>query len=92
MNRWLTTGLAAMAASWAFVGGAAAEELTLKCAYPFWPGFAPVYLAQELGYFKEEGLTVEETFDDDRGNVLAWDHVIVGQSILNGVPVRVVAA
>lgn len=70
MNRWLTTGLAAMAASWAFVGSAAAEELTLKCAYPFWPGFAPVYLAQELGYFKEEGLTVEETFDDDRGNVL----------------------
>ncbi|MBL9035093.1 MAG: ABC transporter substrate-binding protein [Rhodospirillaceae bacterium] len=70
MNKWLTTGIAAMAASWAFASSAAAEELTLKCAYPFWPGFAPVYLAQELGYFKEEGLTVEETFDDDRGNVL----------------------
>lgn len=70
MNKWLTTGIAAVAASWAFASSAAAEELTLKCAYPFWPGFAPVYLAQELGYFKEEGLTVEETFDDDRGNVL----------------------
>ena len=23
----------------------------LQCAYPFWPGFAPVHLAQELGYF-----------------------------------------
>ena len=42
----------------------------IKCAYPFWPGFAPVHLAQELGYFKEEGLEVEEVFDDDRGNVL----------------------
>jgi NitT/TauT family transport system substrate-binding protein len=43
---------------------------TLSCAYPFWPGFAPVHLAKELGYFAEEGLTVNETFDDDRGNVL----------------------
>jgi NitT/TauT family transport system substrate-binding protein len=43
---------------------------TFSCAYPFWPGFAPVHLAQELGYFAEEGLTVNETFDDDRGNVL----------------------
>lgn len=43
---------------------------TLKCAYPFWPGFAPAHLAQELGYFEEEGLIFEEVFDDDRGNVL----------------------
>jgi NitT/TauT family transport system substrate-binding protein len=70
MNKWLGTGIAAIAASWAFTYTASAEELTLKCAYPFWPGFAPVHLAQELGYFEEEGLTVEETFDDDRGNVL----------------------
>ena len=70
MNKWLSTGLAALAAGWAFAGSASAEELTLKCAYPFWPGFAPVHLAQELGYFEEEGLTVAETFDDDRGNVL----------------------
>jgi NitT/TauT family transport system substrate-binding protein len=49
---------------------AAAEDMVLKCAYPFWPGFAPVYLAQELGYFKEEGLKVSEVFDDDRSNVL----------------------
>ena len=58
MNKWLTMGIAALAAGWAFTSTASAEELTLKCAYPFWPGFAPVYLAQELGYFKEEGLTV----------------------------------
>ena len=42
----------------------------LQCAYPFWPGFAPVHLAQELGYFAEEDLEVSEVFDDDRGNVL----------------------
>ena len=70
MTKWLSTGIAALAAGWAFASTASAQDLTLKCAYPFWPGFAPVYLAQELGYFKEEGLTVEETFDDDRGNVL----------------------
>src|SRR3546814_17615037 len=43
---------------------------TLHCAYPFWPGFAPVHLASELGYFAEEDLEVSEVFDDDRGNVL----------------------
>ena len=51
-------------------GNAVSAEDTLSCAYPFWPGFAPVHLAQELGYFAEEGLTVNETFDDDRSNVL----------------------
>jgi NitT/TauT family transport system substrate-binding protein len=51
-------------------GNAASAQDTLSCAYPFWPGFAPVHLANELGYFAEEGLTVNETFDDDRSNVL----------------------
>src|SRR3546814_8785497 len=36
---------------------------TLHCAYPFWPGFAPVHLASELGYFAEEDLEVSEVFD-----------------------------
>ena len=51
-------------------GSLAAADDTISCAYPFWPGFAPVHLAQELGYFQQEGLTVNETFDDDRSNVL----------------------
>ena len=75
MNKWFGTGVAAIAASWLFASSASAQDLTLKCAYPFWPGFAPVYLAQELGYFKEEGLTVEETFDDDRGKL---NHSLLG--------------
>ena len=68
--RGISTILGALAFSVAgFAGGAAADD-TISCAYPFWPGFAPVHLAQELGYFAEEGLTVNETFDDDRSNVL----------------------
>jgi NitT/TauT family transport system substrate-binding protein len=54
----------------AALGAPAKAEDTISCAYPFWPGFAPVHLANELGYFAEEGLTVNEAFDDDRGNVL----------------------
>lgn len=63
----LAAGLTA--AAFAAAAPVAAAD-TLQCAYPFWPGFAPVHLAQELGYFAEEDLEVEEVFDDDRGNVL----------------------
>jgi len=51
-------------------GRPAAADDTINCTYPFWPGFAPVHLADQLGYFRDEGLTVNEAFDDDRGNVL----------------------
>src|SRR5262245_36290954 len=47
------------------------QDDTINCAYPFWPGFAPVHLALQLGYFAEEGLTVTETFDDDRAHVMS---------------------
>lgn len=69
-TRGLSTILAALAISAAGLAGPAAADDTISCAYPFWPGFAPVHLANELGYFAEEGLTVNETFDDDRSNVL----------------------
>lgn len=62
----LAAGVAAALAS--ATPALAADKL--DCAYPFWPGFAPVHLAQELGYFAEEDLEVSEVFDDDRGNVL----------------------
>lgn len=39
--------------------------------FPTWPGFAPVLVAVDLGYFEEEGLEVETRFEDDRANVLA---------------------
>ena len=48
---------------------AQAEEI-IRCAYPYWFGFAPVPVAMELGYYKEEGLEVTTVFDNDRANVL----------------------
>ena len=43
----------------------------MTCAYPVWVGFGPVHLANELGYFEEEGITVEEILDDDMPNAIA---------------------
>jgi hypothetical protein len=50
---------------------AVGEPDTVTCAYPVWVGFGPVHLANELGYFKEEGITVEEILDDDMPNAVA---------------------
>ncbi len=41
----------------------------IKCAYPYWFGFAPTHVASELGYFAEEDLEVSWVFDNDRANV-----------------------
>lgn len=62
-------GLAGLAAL-AFTGPASAAD-TIKALFPTWPGFAPVLVAGDLGYFKEEGLEVTWKFEDDRSNVLA---------------------
>ncbi|MEL6997246.1 MAG: ABC transporter substrate-binding protein [Pseudomonadota bacterium] len=43
---------------------------TINCVFPFWFGFAPVFVAQKEGYFESEGLTVNTAFDNDRANVL----------------------
>ena len=43
----------------------------VTCMYPVWVGFGPVHLANELGYFKEEGIEVEEILDDDMPNAMA---------------------
>ena len=42
----------------------------VRCAYPFWFGFAPAPVANEMGYFAEEGIEFEAVFDNDRANVL----------------------
>jgi NitT/TauT family transport system substrate-binding protein len=51
--------------------GEPSEPNTVTCMYPVWVGFGPVHLANELGYFAEEGLTVEEILDDDMPNGIA---------------------
>ena len=42
----------------------------ISCIFPFWFGFAPVFVAQEEGYFANEDLEVTTAFDNDRANVL----------------------
>jgi len=42
----------------------------ISCIFPFWFGFAPVFVAQEEGYFASEDLEVTTAFDNDRANVL----------------------
>jgi NitT/TauT family transport system substrate-binding protein len=51
-------------------GSAAQAQDLIRCAYPYWFGFAPTPVAMGMGYFKEEGLEVETVFDNDRANVL----------------------
>ena len=47
------------------------EENKLTCMYPVWVGYGPIPIAEELGYFKEEGITVEKILDDDMPNGIA---------------------
>lgn len=51
------------------IPGAAVAGDEIKCAYPYWFGFAPTQVAQNLGYFGEEDLEVSWVFDNDRANV-----------------------
>ena len=53
-----------------FAATTAKAEETINCVFPFWFGFAPVMVADKLGYFGEEDLTVTWAFDNDRANVL----------------------
>ena len=46
----------------------------INCAYPYWFGFAPTHVAQNLGYFEEEGLKVTWVFENDRANVYPGLH------------------
>ena len=63
------SSLLAMTTMLASMSAALAED-RIRCAYPYWFGFAPVPVAIELGYFAEEGLEVETVFDNDRANVM----------------------
>jgi NitT/TauT family transport system substrate-binding protein len=68
----LATGLAiTLAALVPVPASAAPEDNTITCAYPVWVGFGPVHLANDLGYFKEEGIEVKEILDDDFANAMA---------------------
>ena len=59
-----------LSAAFLLIGGAAKADEVVRCAYPYWFGFAPAPVANELGYFKEEGIKFEAVFDNDRANVM----------------------
>jgi NitT/TauT family transport system substrate-binding protein len=43
----------------------------IRMLAPTWPGYAPVWVAKDLGYFKDQGLDVDIRFEDERSNVMA---------------------
>jgi NitT/TauT family transport system substrate-binding protein len=47
----------------------AKDQIRILC--PTWPGFAPVFVAQDLGYFDKLDLDVSIKFEDERPNVMA---------------------
>ena len=55
----------------AFSAAPALADDNIRILAPTWPGFAPVLVADDLGYFKDEGIDVDMKFEDDRSNVLA---------------------
>lgn len=68
-----TAGVSALllaAATLATPASTAKAEDVIRCAYPYWFGFAPVPVAIAKGYFEEEGLEVTTVFDNDRANVM----------------------
>jgi NitT/TauT family transport system substrate-binding protein len=66
--------LSSLLAATVFLGAAAVPALAadrIRALSPTWPGFAPVLVAIDKGYFKELGLEVDLRFEDDRANVMA---------------------
>ena len=59
-----------LAAIVAYTTPAGADD-RIAAMFPTWPGYAPVMVAEELGYFKEEGLDLTWRFEDDRSVVMA---------------------
>ncbi len=66
----LTVSLLALSISLMLSVSKAHADDTVRCAFPFWFGFAPVFVAQDMGYFEEEGIEVTTVFENDRANVL----------------------
>lgn len=66
----VATAFAAALFSAVSFGPALAAD-TIRALAPTWVGFAPALVANTLGYYAEEGLSVDFKFEDDRSNVLA---------------------
>src|ERR1700753_2276081 len=71
-QRFIGAGVAValgMALSMATTAARADEKIRILC--PTWSGYAPVFVAQDLGYFKKLGIDVSIKFEDERPNVMA---------------------
>jgi NitT/TauT family transport system substrate-binding protein len=54
----------------ALSAGAHADN-RIRILSPNWSGYAPVFVAEDLGYFKQLGIDVSLKFEDERPNVMA---------------------
>jgi NitT/TauT family transport system substrate-binding protein len=68
LQRILGAGLA-IGIGIAAVPASAADKI--RILFPTWSGYAPVFVADDLGYFKKQGLGIEVKFEDERANVMA---------------------
>jgi len=71
--RVVATGLTVSSIALAGLVGSVQPSMAdnvVRCAYPFWFGFAPAPVADAMGYYEEEGIEFEAVFDNDRANVL----------------------
>ncbi|QKJ87721.1 NitT/TauT family transport system substrate-binding protein [Paramixta manurensis] len=58
-----------LCSAFASPGFAAEKEIRVICNN--WSGFAPVFVASDLGYFKAHGLNVKVKFDDSQSDAMA---------------------
>jgi len=66
----ILTGLKISVICYALTPQVVSASDKINCVFPFWFGFAPVFVAESEGYFAEEDLEVTTAFDNDRANVL----------------------
>jgi NitT/TauT family transport system substrate-binding protein len=66
-------GILALGIATIFVAsaGSAKAEDQIRILCPTWSGYAPIFVASDLGYFKAMGLKVDIKFDDERADVMA---------------------
>ncbi|SDZ74757.1 ABC transporter substrate-binding protein [Rubrimonas cliftonensis] len=63
--------LALSAPCLAVAATALAQDAVIRVLPPTWLGFAPALLAQDLGCYAQQGVTLDFRFEDDRANVMA---------------------
>ncbi|MDQ0891781.1 NitT/TauT family transport system substrate-binding protein [Paenibacillus sp. V4I9] len=63
----LTTACSSKPATDKVTGKAAADDKALTVTLPTWPGYGPLFLAKEKGFFKQRGVNIDLTIIDGLG-------------------------